>query len=289
MSRKLVAKNLAAHGADVNEAHNSHEAIKLIGESISANNHYDVIIMDWYMPDGNGIETANHIQAMFSPATAPAIIMLTAYGAEVMEQTKHYNQQPFVSMLTKPVTANLMLEAVYQAMNDEDNAPQTRKISSLALNGIKILVVEDNALNRQVIDELLRLQGAEVTLAKNGTEGVEWVTQSNNQFDIVIMDMQMPVMDGLEATRLIRADGRFNELSILAMTANASAADKTLCLAAGMDDHIGKPIDMTLLIPCMLKLINKADVTQYRLTANNLDASLLDVVNDSDDDCSSRI
>ena len=284
MSRKLVAKNLTAHGADVNEAHNSHEAFKLIEKSISANNHYDVIIMDWYMPDGNGIETANHIQAMFSPATAPAIIMLTAYGAEVMEQTKHYSQQPFVSMLTKPVTANLIREAVYQAINEVDNAPQTRKISNLALNGIKILVVEDNALNRQVIDELLRLQGAVVTLAKNGTEGVEWVTQSNNQFDIVIMDMQMPVMDGLEATRLIRADGRFNELSILAMTANASAADKTLCLAAGMDDHIGKPIDMTLLIPCMLKLINKTDVTQYRLTANNLDASLPDVVNDIDDD-----
>ncbi|MCT8985807.1 response regulator [Shewanella phaeophyticola] len=134
-------------------------------------------------------------------------------------------------------------------------------IEHLALESVRVLVVEDNQLNRQVIDELLRLQGALVTLAKGGVEGVEWVTQSDKSFDIVIMDMQMPDIDGLEATRLIRADGRFNDLPILAMTANASLADKALCLEAGMNEHIGKPIDMTLLLPCMLALLGRGPTT----------------------------
>ncbi|MGI2143070.1 PAS domain S-box protein [Shewanella frigidimarina] len=284
MSRKILSKTLMAHGAYVNEAHNSKQAINLIEQSLNASSHYDVIIMDWRMPDMNGLETANHIQAMFPAGKAPAIIMLTAYGAEVMEQTKQYRQQPFVSMLTKPVTANLMLEAVYRAINGLVQPVQSRKITHLVLKGVRVLVVEDNQLNRQVIDELLRLQGAVVTLAKDGIEGVDWVTQSNNQFDIVIMDMQMPVMDGLEATRLIRADGRFNDLPILAMTANASLADKTLCLEAGMDDHIGKPIDMTLLLPCILNLLGQDNSAYYHSTVNNSPIALPEVIDDGDDE-----
>jgi PAS domain S-box-containing protein len=284
MSRKILSKTLMAHGAYVNEAHNSKQAINLIEQSLNASSHYDVIIMDWRMPDMNGLETANHIQAMFPTGKAPAIIMLTAYGAEVMEQTKQYRQQPFVSMLTKPVTANLMLEAVYRAINGLVQPVQPRKITHLVLKSVRVLVVEDNQLNRQVIDELLRLQGAVVTLAKDGIEGVDWVTKSNNQFDIVIMDMQMPVMDGLEATRLIRADGRFNDLPILAMTANASLADKTLCLEAGMDDHIGKPIDMTLLLPCMLSLLGQDNSAYYHSTVNNSPIALPEVIDDGDDE-----
>ncbi|MGI2175176.1 PAS domain S-box protein [Shewanella ulleungensis] len=257
MSRRILSKTLKTHGAYVNEASNSKQAISLIEQSLQATNHYDVIIMDWRMPEMDGLETAQHIQSMFSEGQAPAIIMLTAYCAEVMQQTKLYSQQPFINMLTKPITANLMLEAVSNAISGERRALETKKVTHLALQGVKVLVVEDNQLNRQVIDELLRLQGAIVTLASGGVEGVAWVTQSKNQFDIVIMDMQMPDMDGLEATRLIRADGRFNDLMILAMTANASLADKALCLDAGMNEHIGKPIDMTRLLPCMLGLLGK--------------------------------
>ncbi|AZG74114.1 PAS domain S-box protein [Shewanella livingstonensis] len=284
MSRKILSKTLMAHGAYVNEAHNSKQAINLIDQSLNATSHYDVIIMDWRMPDMNGLETANHIQSMFAAGKAPAIIMLTAYGAEVMEQTKQYSHAPFVSMLTKPVTANLMLEAVYQAINGLEQPLQTKKITQLVLKDVRVLVVEDNQLNRQVIDELLRLQGAIVTLANDGIEGVDWVTKSNNQFDIVIMDMQMPVMDGLEATRLIRADGRFNDLSILAMTANASLADKALCLEAGMNEHIGKPIDMALLLPCMLNLLTLEDNTYYHSIVDNQPIGLPEVLSDSDDD-----
>ncbi|WP_188925200.1 PAS domain S-box protein [Shewanella algicola] len=279
MSRKILSKTLMAHGAYVNEAGNSKQAINLINQSLHATNHYDVIIMDWRMPDMDGLATARHIQSMFPEGVAPAIIMLTAYGSEVMKQTKQYKQQPFVNMLTKPITANLMLEAVHQAISGEEIPLETKKVTHLTLQGIKVLVVEDNQLNRQVIDELLRLQGAVVTLATGGREGVEWVTHSDKLFDIVIMDMQMPDMDGLEATRIIRADGRFAELPILAMTANASVADKALCLEAGMNEHIGKPIDMTLLLPCMLGLLGRESKTLQIAEQ----ALLSDSQSDSDD------
>ncbi|MBB1441183.1 response regulator, partial [Shewanella sp. SG41-4] len=283
-SRKILSKTLMAHGAYVNQANNSKQAINLVEQSLNATNHYDVIIMDWNMPDKNGLETASHIQSMFTKDNAPAIIMLTAYGAEVMEQTKQYSQKPFVNMLTKPVTANLMLEAVHQAINGLDQPLQPKKISNMVLKDFRVLVVEDNKLNRQVIDELLRLQGAIVTLAEDGIEGVDCVTKSNNQFDIVIMDMQMPIMDGLEATRLIRADGRFNDLPILAMTANASPADKALCLEAGMDDHIGKPIDMTLLLPCMLNLLIPTEDVHNHSKVDNVPFELTEEFDNNEDD-----
>ncbi|MCT8985806.1 ATP-binding protein [Shewanella phaeophyticola] len=117
MSRKIISKTLVAHGAYVNEAGNSKQAINLIEQSINATHQYDVIIMDWRMPGMNGLDTTQYIQQMFDEGDAPAIIMLTAYGSEVLKQSKQYRQQPFVSMLSKPVTANLMLEAVQQAIN----------------------------------------------------------------------------------------------------------------------------------------------------------------------------
>jgi CheY-like chemotaxis protein/HPt (histidine-containing phosphotransfer) domain-containing protein len=124
---------------------------------------------------------------------------------------------------------------------------------SRRLTGLRLLVVEDNALNRQVAAELLLAQGAQVELAEGGLEGVERVL-SGAPLDVVIMDMQMPDIDGLEATRRIRADDRFRTLPILAMTANASHTDRDACLAAGMDDHIGKPIDLELLVSRLQRL-----------------------------------
>jgi len=115
-------------------------------------------------------------------------------------------------------------------------------------------VVEDNDLNRQIAEELLTGEGAVVELAEGGLEGVDKVLEGAAPYDLVIMDMQMPDIDGLEATRRIRADGRFDELPILAMTANASASDREACLAAGMDEHVGKPIDMEQVVPLVLAL-----------------------------------
>lgn len=122
------------------------------------------------------------------------------------------------------------------------------------LAGLRVLVVEDNALNRQVAAELLAGEGAQVQLAEGGLDGVARVLSAEQTFDVVIMDIQMPDIDGLEATRRIRADERFRTLPILAMTANASQSDREQCLAAGMNEHIGKPIDLDELVTALMSL-----------------------------------
>jgi two-component system, sensor histidine kinase and response regulator len=116
------------------------------------------------------------------------------------------------------------------------------------LAGLNLLVVEDNALNRQVAEGVLRAEGAQVQLAEGGIEGVRRATAAGTPFDAVLMDIQMPDIDGFEATRRIRANPRCAALPIIAMTANASNADRHACLNAGMNDHVGKPIDVELLV-----------------------------------------
>jgi PAS domain S-box-containing protein len=123
------------------------------------------------------------------------------------------------------------------------------------LDGLRLLVVEDNALNRQVAFELLAAEGAQVYLADGGQEGIHMVTNSNCAYDAVLMDVQMPDIDGLEATRRIRALPAFAHLPIIAMTANASLADRDACLAAGMNAHIGKPFDIGQVVLQVLALV----------------------------------
>jgi CheY-like chemotaxis protein len=129
--------------------------------------------------------------------------------------------------------------------------------SFLPLADLRLLVVEDNELNSQIAFELLTGMGAEVILAAGGIDGVEKVVSSIEPFDVVIMDVQMPDIDGLEATRRIRANKKFATLPILAMTANASQEDREDCLAAGMSDHIGKPIDIDEVVGRILALVGR--------------------------------
>jgi PAS domain S-box-containing protein len=269
MSRKIVAKTLVTHGAEVVEASGGLEALTLIEQSLEEEKAFDAVVMDWRMPELNGLEAAERIHDLCGLKPRPAVIMLTAYAEDLMLESKAYSSLPFVSLLTKPTTANLILETLDNAIKGKFERVSTKKLVKDNLLGLSILVVEDNALNRQVIDELLKLQGAKVTLAEDGIEGVKQVTEHGMDFDIVIMDMQMPDMDGLEATRLIRADARFEHLPILAMTANASVIDRENCLAAGMNDHIGKPVDMSELVPRILTLTQD----EYSVTGDNSSAS----------------
>jgi PAS domain S-box-containing protein len=265
MSRKILAKTLSSHGAQVIEANSGKEALSIIEQGRKANTEFDLILMDWRMPELSGLATAEMIINQYDGTKPPAIIMLTAYGEEMLLEGKRYVKQPFVSLLTKPVTANLILEAVdniisTHAGNSNGNVQlrlTSKQKQGALLKDVSVLVVEDNKLNRQIIDELLRLQGAIVTLAHGGVKGVAQVVESATHFDIVIMDMQMPDMDGLKATQLIRQDARFDALPILAMTANASALDRELCLAAGMNEHVGKPIDLDIVLPKMLGLLGR--------------------------------
>ncbi|UFH48150.1 CHASE domain-containing hybrid sensor histidine kinase/response regulator [Pseudomonas sp. KNUC1026] len=209
---------------------------------------FDLVLMDWRMADLDGLGAAEQIRRRLGD-TAPRLIMVTAYSDELHSAAAQALREAFTAMMTKPVTPLQLRNAVYDAMGGAPvtvvPAPAERQ---RRLAGLYVLVVEDNALNRQVASGLLHAEGARVHLAENGKEGIEAVQGSAEPFDAVLMDVQMPELDGLQATRLIRADGRFARLPIIAMTANAGAEDRAACLQAGMNDHLGKPIDLGRLV-----------------------------------------
>jgi len=174
-----------------------------------------------------------------------------------------------VLSLTKPVVVSDLFNIVAKvAANREEIRLKARATSGQdssqnkgnvaipeAIHGAKILLAEDNKINQMVATELLRIEGFETTVAENGRMAVELLQQQ--KFNLVLMDVEMPEMNGLEATRVIRSDERFRDLPILAMTANAMSGDRAVSLESGMNDHISKPIDPNILYEALVKWIRK--------------------------------
>lgn len=225
---------------------------------------YDVVLMDWRMPELDGLSAAQQIHDDGATNQQPVVIMLTAYGREALAHIQQIAQSPFIDFLTKPVTPQQLAFTVKQAL--QGGAAQTleqdgQQPTQTRLAGLRILVVEDNALNRIIAAELLGYEGALVQLAEGGLQGVELATSMPPAFDLVIMDVQMPDIDGYEATRRIRDQLSAAQLPILAMTANASLSDRQLCLAAGMNEHVGKPIDIDQVVEAVLRLTGRSSAS----------------------------
>jgi PAS domain S-box-containing protein len=219
---------------------------------------YPVIYMDWKMADMDGWETTRKIrqQARNSGLPQPIVVMITAHGREMLSQRTEDEQETINGFLVKPVTASMLLDAVMDASSGNKGMRKVARGRSSArqLSGMRILVVEDNLINQQVADELLSAEGAIVSLASNGQLGVDAVAAAAPQFDVVLMDVQMPVLDGYGATHAIREDLALVNLPIVAMTANAMASDREACLAAGMNEHIGKPFEMANLVSLLIRM-----------------------------------
>jgi PAS domain S-box-containing protein len=216
---------------------------------------YDVVFMDWKMPDMDGWQTTKRIRESQDMGTAPIIIMISAHGREALVENLRDEPKMLDGFLIKPVTASMLYDAVADAKAGEasSNEKSVRRPVSARLSGLRLLVVEDNLLNQQVAYELLSNEGAQVAVASNGRQGVEAALSARPGFDAVLMDIQMPDIDGYAATAEIRRHGSMETLPIIAMTANALAEDKAACMAAGMNDHIGKPIDLDVLVNTILR------------------------------------
>jgi PAS domain S-box-containing protein len=231
-------------------------AVERVKQAREQGQGYDVVLMDWRMPGMDGLSAAEIIHRQGISQPPPIVIMITAYGREVLNDVYQEGNAPFVGLLTKPITPQQLAVTVREAVNGigmtHPGAVSPIFQRSTRLVGFRLLIVEDNMINREIAQALLSSEGASVRLAEGGIEGVARVLAGTEAFDVVLMDMQMPDIDGLEATRRIRADSRFATLPIVAMTANASKADRDLCLAAGMNDHVGKPIDLEQLIATLL-------------------------------------
>ncbi|WP_307753569.1 PAS domain S-box protein [Xanthomonas albilineans] len=255
--RESLIDALSALGWDMAGVGSGEEAIVQVVQAHAQGKRFDAVLMDWRLPGIDGVAAAAAIRA--ACAMPPMVLMLTAYQSDVFGVVQRRTEVPFEDYLVKPVTPWQVVETLEKMLCDE-MAPSTSPsaLEALAhiprLPGLRVLVVEDNALNRQIADELLRAEGAVVALAEDGLKGVQCVCESGECFDVVVMDMQMPQVDGLEATRRIRADARFVGLPILAMTANVAQDDVAACLQAGMDAHIGKPIDLEQMVDALLRL-----------------------------------
>ncbi len=211
---------------------------------------FDIIFMDWRMPGMDGLQASRHIKSDETLKKQPAIVLVTAFGREeVREEAERVGLDGF---LVKPVTKSMLVDTLVSvfATPDETGAAvgaAAEDLGATRLKGARILLTEDNEINQQIAIELLEGAGATVQVANNGREAVERLTAAPTAFDLVLMDLQMPEMDGHQATAKIRSDPRFAKLPILAMTAHATIEERHRCLAAGMNDHISKPIDPALL------------------------------------------
>jgi two-component system sensor histidine kinase/response regulator len=250
-AREILDVLLKGVVLDVDSASSGEEAVAAIrARAGDPATRYHVVFMDWKMPGMDGLQASRVIREDASLQARPAIIMVTAFGREdVREAAEQIGLDGF---LIKPVTKSTLLDAlvaVFMDPSDQAVAVATAAGEGIQLNGLKILVAEDNEINQQIARELLEGVGAAVEIAPNGREAVERLRRGSEDhpFDVVLMDLQMPILDGYQAVAEIRAMPRFAALPIVAMTAHATIEERQRCLAAGMNDHLSKPIDPALM------------------------------------------
>jgi two-component system sensor histidine kinase/response regulator len=210
---------------------------------------YDIVFMDWRMPGMDGLVASRHIKSNETLKHPPAIVLVTAFGREeVREEAERLQLDGF---LLKPVTKSMIVDTLVNvfAQAGEGDTVTTEGEQVTRLRGARILLAEDNDINQQIAVELLEGAGATVRVVQNGRQAVELLSNGPPPppFDVVLMDLQMPEMDGYQATAKLRSDARFGALPIIAMTAHATIEERQRCLAAGMNDHISKPIDPGML------------------------------------------
>ena len=256
----IMAGMAESWGWQLDKAFSGAEAIALV-EQRQANGQppYEAIFMDWYMPEMDGWQTLSSLKTMLPPQDLPLMLMVTAHGLENLGEISPQNQALLDGFLVKPLTASMLFDAVADARAARANGHLDTGLTQErgdSLKGLRILLVEDNQINQQVAQELLTAEGALVSLAINGQLAVDAVATALQPFDAVLMDIHMPVMDGYAATSLIRQELGKMDLPIIAMTANAMRSDREECLAAGMNDHIGKPFEMSHLIAILQRHTN---------------------------------
>lgn len=253
---QVIAGMLRSMTFRVDTATSGSDALSAIRAADASGDPFILAFFNRHTSDGEDIEIIHELAALSLKCPGPGCIIVTAYGTEeVFSQA----EKAGVPVLVKPVSPSTVFDAAMtvlkgSAYSSGKTAPLTlgqADLSSIA--GAAVLLVEDNDLNQQVAMELLTAGGFTVDLAENGEIAVAMVQQKH--YDVVLMDVQMPVMDGLEATRAIRAISGFTGLPVLAMTANAMVSDREQCLAAGMNDHVTKPIDPDELFGRLLKWI----------------------------------
>ena len=228
---------------------------------------YSLLLIDWAMPGLDGIETIRRVRAMEDLAQMPKSIVLTALGRDEVRRVA--SEAGAAAFLVKPVNISVLFDTIAGLYADDDTAPDWAAAASAdrgGLDGVRVLLAEDNEINQQVAVELLTAAGVAVDIAENGRMAVDMVRQGD--YDAVLMDLQMPELDGFQATREIREDARFADLPVIAMTAHALNEERDNCLEAGMNDHVAKPINPDVLFETLTRWTATADKAEAPSTAS---------------------
>jgi signal transduction histidine kinase/DNA-binding response OmpR family regulator/HPt (histidine-containing phosphotransfer) domain-containing protein len=261
-ARAILCDMLNGMRFEVDAANGGEDALQKIQAADAGGKPFDVVILDWKMPGMDGVETARRIAGL-ALSSAPRMMMLTAYGREgVADESEELGIRKIIN---KPVTPTRLFDAIAELISgiaprraeaERDGAATLAQLAMI--RGARALLAEDNAINQQVAVEMLAEVGIEVDVAENGKVAVEMVRDRQARrkpYDIILMDMQMPEMDGLEATRIIRAETATLPIPIVAMTASAMSSDRAQCIEAGMVDFVPKPVEPDMLFRVLLRWI----------------------------------
>ncbi|HEY4068810.1 MAG TPA: PAS domain-containing protein [Burkholderiaceae bacterium] len=254
----VIGERLSMLGITVDPQLSGTAAIHKVEEEMIAGRPYDVLLIDWLMAPLNGIETMHRLREVLGEGAPPSILITASDDPKIRELA---HSARFDAVMNKPITTSALQSTLATVLgkrasvlpasaSGSDDAERVEALLRARHKGQRILLAEDNPVNREVAEELLRSAGLEVESAWDGARAVELVL--SRHYDAILMDMQMPVMDGLEATLAIRKQGR-SRMPIIAMTANAFAEDRQACLAAGMNDHLAKPMDPALMYAALLR------------------------------------
>jgi signal transduction histidine kinase/CheY-like chemotaxis protein len=256
-ARDAATKMMEALGWQVEVASTCAEAVAHIGSKEGKGVPFDAVFIDCQLLPVDGWETAKVIAGLEAASIGPQTkyVMLGVNGRDRLDQRTAQEQALISLLIAKPFTADVLRSALEQHRADRSHPDAALAEESRRLDGIRILVVEDNAINQQVAEELLASQGAIVSIASDGRQGVNAIASAKSQYDIVMMDIQMPVMDGYEATHAIRKKLGLDSLPIIGLTANAMASDRELCLQAGMNEHLSKPFELVHMVDVILRLV----------------------------------
>jgi CheY-like chemotaxis protein len=265
-SLEILSNALVSLRFDVTAVDSGADALALLTASCGSDKGFDVVLTDYLMPDMDGIEVTRRIKDLARLQRPPTVVMVTAQDRDEIAQLAW--AAGVDAFLTKPVTPSQLLNTIQQVLGRHVSCcrrPSTAATASFLppararLAETRILLVEDNDINRELALEVLARSNLTVDTAADGAEAIRMV--QTGDYDTVLMDCQMPVMDGYTATRILRQDQRFSALPIIAMTANAMAGDREECLAAGMNDYIAKPFDEIDLLDVLSRWIRKAPLS----------------------------
>jgi signal transduction histidine kinase/CheY-like chemotaxis protein len=234
------------------------EAVRHVQAKLGLHSKPEILLLDYKMPGMDGLTAARAIRHDLKEADAPIIIMVTAFSSNQL--LDHPDSQLADAILSKPVTPSTLYNAVARAMRVRRGGEAQAPIrAELRLADLRILVVDDSEINREVAQRILVGEGAQVILANDGQHALDWLQIHPNGVDLVLMDVQMPVMNGYEATRQIRRLPALAELPVIALTAGAFMEQQELANEAGMNSFISKPFDVDAAIALIIKVSGRAN------------------------------